>query len=499
MDHEGMRFIRKADNEITLQMDIETGSARFAGDISGASGTFGDGSVHIGEDGIQVYGYGTVSEELPLNGVGQTDIENPDASYPITNPTDIVTVKTLTTLTPFVTLHYKDAFIKFDLPHDIERVERATLLIDAQPKQGTPANYAWRMSLVAGDWAPSTLTFSNRPSTIEHREVDANSLRAGVNITDWVNAWLNNSQPNFGLCLALAMRFDGVEYQFEFQRGSVTCEIEYVDTDGGFKEERLKIGSLAGAKWGSGQLPAGTFGFYGNRSGLYLRGYATLLTAQACSDGDIVEIPDDWVINNPQVFLIPKDTLIFHPDMTERVNLVTSAERLDARRWKVRAKLVLRGLGQPVYWDSKPLTSDTWTRIQPTTPGGIEMDYIICRPMWFRTAAPLYKGGYAELWMDITDEFDANGNPINWLNANHAYFNYSGRGTLNWDMPVPKRNWAVRLRGKGVRAYFQDFGATGIETWGYSVGDRYMNNDGALVSADTPSGVQVVAQIFDQG
>jgi hypothetical protein len=40
MDHKGMRFIRKADNEITLQMDIETGSAYFKGDITGASGTF---------------------------------------------------------------------------------------------------------------------------------------------------------------------------------------------------------------------------------------------------------------------------------------------------------------------------------------------------------------------------------------------------------------------------------------------------------------------------
>jgi len=40
MDHQGMRFIRKADNEITLQMDIETGSAYFKGDITGASGTF---------------------------------------------------------------------------------------------------------------------------------------------------------------------------------------------------------------------------------------------------------------------------------------------------------------------------------------------------------------------------------------------------------------------------------------------------------------------------
>ena len=196
---------------------------------------------------------------------------------------------------------------------------------------------------------------------------------------------------------------------------------------------------------------------------------------------------------------MPKDTLIIQPDMAERVNLITRAGRLDARRWKVGAKLVLRGLGQPVYWESKPLTSDTWTMIRPTTPGGVEMDYIICRPMWMRTSAPLYKGGYAELWMDITDQFDANGNPINWQNVNHAYFNYNGRGTLNWDMPVPKKNWAVRLRGRGNRAFFQDFGATGIETWGYSVGDRYMNNDGALVSADTPSGVQVVAQIFDQG
>lgn len=43
MDHEGMRFIRKADNEITLQMDIETGSAFFKGDITGATGTFSGG------------------------------------------------------------------------------------------------------------------------------------------------------------------------------------------------------------------------------------------------------------------------------------------------------------------------------------------------------------------------------------------------------------------------------------------------------------------------
>lgn len=40
MDHKGLRFIRKADNEVTLQMDIETGSAYFKGDITGATGKF---------------------------------------------------------------------------------------------------------------------------------------------------------------------------------------------------------------------------------------------------------------------------------------------------------------------------------------------------------------------------------------------------------------------------------------------------------------------------
>lgn len=51
MDHTGMRFIRKADGKTTLQMDIETGSAYFRGDITGASGTFTGPVKSFGSNG----------------------------------------------------------------------------------------------------------------------------------------------------------------------------------------------------------------------------------------------------------------------------------------------------------------------------------------------------------------------------------------------------------------------------------------------------------------
>ena len=65
MDHQGMRFIRKADNEITLQMDIETGSAYFKGDITGASGTFADGQVAIGDVSGKPWGSGVLPPGTP--------------------------------------------------------------------------------------------------------------------------------------------------------------------------------------------------------------------------------------------------------------------------------------------------------------------------------------------------------------------------------------------------------------------------------------------------
>ena len=40
MDKYGQRFIRASDNKVMIDFDVETGNANFAGDISGASGTF---------------------------------------------------------------------------------------------------------------------------------------------------------------------------------------------------------------------------------------------------------------------------------------------------------------------------------------------------------------------------------------------------------------------------------------------------------------------------
>lgn len=43
MDKDGQRFIRSADGQTMIEMDTETGGARFAGDITGATGTFSGG------------------------------------------------------------------------------------------------------------------------------------------------------------------------------------------------------------------------------------------------------------------------------------------------------------------------------------------------------------------------------------------------------------------------------------------------------------------------
>ena len=75
MDKDGMRFIRKADNEVTLQMDIETGSAFFKGDITGASGTF---SGELAAKSIKAEWFEEIRNVLPYVGA-----DSLDQNYPI--------------------------------------------------------------------------------------------------------------------------------------------------------------------------------------------------------------------------------------------------------------------------------------------------------------------------------------------------------------------------------------------------------------------------------
>lgn len=280
--------------------------------------------------------------------------------------------------------------------------------------------------------------------------------------------------------------------------GAVTAdELGIMIRDLVLKELRLHLGDVGGQAWGSGVLPAGTYGLWGERAGLYLRGYSSLILAQECSDGDIVAVPEDYTLANPSVMITPRDVLIYHPGMTEKVNLITDAIQKSEREWQIVAKLVMRGGANVTEW--APVERSASQRIiDVVVPVGQEADYFICRPSWHIQGA----GGNVIFGFGITDDFDSLGNPIEDSYRLVKAFgrDSNGSGMLNWDMPFPhKGRWAVRFSGTGSTTLGVTTGRVGVDRWGWSFGNRYLDNDGNEINADELSGVGVVVQILDQG
>lgn len=279
--------------------------------------------------------------------------------------------------------------------------------------------------------------------------------------------------------------------------GAVTAdELGLMIKDLVSQEMRLHLGNIGGQPWGNGVLAPNTYGLWGDRAGLYLRGYASLLVVQTCQDGDILRVDPEIILSNPQVILTARDSLIYHQNMTERVNLATSPERISEREWKINAKLVLRGKGRTWLWDPVPLAAKTNPEIYDRkVPTGAECDYITCRPGWEIVSTK----GWVKFSMRITNEFGSGDTPINWRTVQSSHTVASvGVGTLNWDMAVPQGRWAIRIVGEqyGPFGWPSKFG---VPTWNYSLGNRYLNNDGEIISGTDPSGVHVLVQIFNQG
>ena len=106
--------------------------------------------------------------------------------------------------------------------------------------------------------------------------------------------------------------------------------------------------------------------------------------------------------------------------------------------------------------------------------------------------------------MDITDEFDSSGNPINWKNIRSFGHRRFGSGTLNWDTALPNfGQWALRMRGDGTQIIWVEAGLTGLEAAGYRAGNRYMNSEGEVINTadpgNSPSGMSVTYFVFDKG
>lgn len=259
---------------------------------------------------------------------------------------------------------------------------------------------------------------------------------------------------------------------------------------------RLHLGNVGGQPWGNGVLAPDTYGLWGDQAGLYLRGYSSLILAQECSDGDIVAVPEDYTLANPSVMITPRDVLIYHPNMTERVNLITDAVQKSEREWQIVAKLVMRGGANVTEW--APVKSSSSQRIiDVVVPVGQEADYFICRPSWHIQGA----GGNVIFGFGITDEFDSLGNPTDsYVLVKSFSRDSNGSGMLNWDMPFPhKGRWAVRFSGTGSTTLGITTGRVGVDRWGWSFGNRYLDNDGNEINVDELSGVGVVVQILDQG
>lgn len=270
---------------------------------------------------------------------------------------------------------------------------------------------------------------------------------------------------------------------------------------------QIRIGDISGQDWGDSQLPYGTSGIWGDQAGLYLRGYARLLIAGSAEDEEIIDLTDFPNVSNPEILVAPKELVSYSPERDTLSHLYVDAVKVPGeQKYVVKAKTMVKGATHD-NWGTMPETHSSWTFTRPTesTDGkkGVMTDFFICRPAW-RVAAGGFGAYTARLWMDITDEFDSNGDPINWETIRTFSRSSSGSGTLNWDTALPHYGqWALRVRGQGGGAVLIKYAFTALDRAGYRTGDTYLDVEGRVIEtpdpANTPSGMSAIYFAFDRG
>ncbi|HZK18563.1 MAG TPA: DUF1983 domain-containing protein, partial [Clostridia bacterium] len=273
------------------------------------------------------------------------------------------------------------------------------------------------------------------------------------------------------------------------------------------QELRLHLGDVSGRLWGDGVLAPNTYGLWGDQAGLYLRGYARLLIAGSSEDEEIIDLTDFPNLSNPEILVAPKELVSYSPERDTLSHLYVDAVKVPGeQKYVVKAKTMVKGVTHD-NWGTVAETHSSWTFTRPTesTDGkkGVMTDFFICRPGW-RVAAGGFGVYTARLRMDITDEFDSNGDPINWETIRTFNQSSSGSGTLNWDTALPYHGqWAMRVRGQGGGAVLIKYAFTRLTRAGYRSGDTYLDVDGDEVGgsdpANTPSGMSAVYFVFDRG
>ena len=269
--------------------------------------------------------------------------------------------------------------------------------------------------------------------------------------------------------------------------------------------ERVVIGDIGGKQWGPGStLVPGTYGIWGDQAGLFLRGYARLLDAGYKEDEEEIDLSDFGPLGEVEILVAPKDLVTYSPERDTVSRMYVDAVKQSDTLYVVKAKVMVEGTEH--IWGSRSNTRDSWTYTRPTDSiggkKGVFTDFIICRPTWWISSAGF--GAYtARLWMDITNEFDQAGDPINWQTVRTFSRSSSGSGTLNWDTAVEFDQWAVKVRGQGGGSVLVSYAETGLNRLGYRTGTTYLDKNGDVITdsnpGSVPSGMSVLYMVLDRG
>jgi hypothetical protein len=285
------------------------------------------------------------------------------------------------------------------------------------------------------------------------------------------------------------------------EAGGITAQ-HISATEGLNISDRVVVGNLGGRQWGFGTLPEGTYGIWGDNAGLYLRGYANTLLVGYAQDEELIDL-SAYNPANPQIMVAPKSVLTYSPQQKDAIPVIfTDAVQEEDGKFRIKAKTLIRGAysSWPVGWTEGNDRQGAWQQPQTAAPNGnkgVDTNYIRCRVYWY--ASGTYVIG---VYQYVTNEFDANGQPVNWQRKRS--FTHQGplfgshSGTLDWDLALPQGQWAIRVSWDGGNPPAATYASAEVTGAGYR-SDVYLGMDGSAIAPDAPSGMDVMYYAFDRG
>ncbi len=414
------------------------------------------------------------------------------------------------------------------------------------------------VSAVPESWDYQTITGQNRPTGYYYEKRYAVSPEPGwvrLDITQFVKDWAIG-MPRYGLrihrasqpvdTLFRSSRYSNPDYRpyvvygedpnkavfgdlggLPWQSGVIpqgTPPSLYVvngyfrgdisGSSGEFADGKIRIGDISGKPWGNSFLPAETSGLWGDEASIYMRGYPRLIVAGSGFDESVVDLTDHDGLGDVEVLVAPKELVTSTSHTSESVVIYTDVVKdPNELKFTLKAKSIIKSPFEALNSGRAPTTAG-WELVLPSQ-NGVMTDFIVCRPIWevywtgFNIMNPPLE--YAELWMDITDQYTSGGNPTNWQNIKHYKTTTWGSGTLNWDTTMPQKSqWSVRIRGTGgYESYTSPLGdvdvyaRSGLDYAGYRGDNKYLDAEGNVIQASnpatSPSGMSLLYFVFDKG